>query len=182
MKSKLFTCAILILFCASASAAGQNLSDYCHVYLIDMKVAEKALMNCPTGNDQQDTELLASGTMIVGRFSPKIAEEELTTKTYRLPGSDQIITASVFYTDEIMFSTRSDTVESMLMGIAVSKKAQDSAFEAKNNAVAEITYNEHTDTIRVKTQAHARGRQWLVGLECRCHREFDETDPKRQTK
>ena len=182
MKNKLFTRAILILFCAPALAAGQNLSDYCHVYLIDMKVAEKALMKYQTGNDQQDAKLLASGTMIVGRFSPKIAEEELTTKTYQLPGTDQIITASVFYTDEMMFSTRSDTVESMLIGIAVSKKAQDSAFAAKNNAVAEITYTEHTDTIRVKTQAHAQGRQWLVGLECRCHREFDETDPKRQTK
>ena len=182
MKSELFACAILILFCAPASAVSQNLSDYCHVYLIDMKVAEKALMKNPTGNDQQDTKSLSSGIMIVGRFSPKIAEEVLTTRTYQMPGADQIITASVFYTDETMFSTRSDTVESMWIGIAVSKKAQDSAFEAKNSAVAEITYTEHTDTIRVKTQAHAQGRQWLVGLECRCHREFDETDPKRQAK
>jgi hypothetical protein len=182
MKNRLFTCAVLVLFFTPALAAGQNLSDYCHVYLIDMKVAEKALMKYPTGNDQQDAKLLSSGTMIVGRFSPKIAEEELTTKIYQLPGADQIITASVFYTDETMFSTRSDTVESMWIGIAVSKKAQDSAFEAKNSAVAEITYTEHTDTIRVKTQANAQGRQWLVGLECRCHREFDETDPKRQTK
>ena len=181
MKNRLVSYAALILLFTPALAFGQNLSDYCHVYLIDMKAAEKALMKYPTGNDRQDAELLASGTMIVGRFSPKIAEEELTTKTYQLPGSDQIITASVFYTDEMMFSTRSDTVESILIAIAVSKKAQDSAFEAKNNAVAEITYNEHTDTIRVKTQAHAQGRQWLVGLECRCHREFDETDPKRQT-
>src|SRR5215470_15729747 len=182
MKNRLFTWAVPVLFFTPALAAGQNLSDYCHVYLIDMKVAAKALMKYPTGNDQQDTKLLSSGTMIVGRFSPKIAEEELTTKTYQLPGSDQIITASVFYTDEMMFSTRSDTVESMLIGIAVSKTAQDSAFEAKNNAVAEITYTEHTDTIRVKTQAHAQGRHWLVGLECRCRREFDETDPKKQTK
>lgn len=182
MKNKLFIRAILILFCAPALAAGQNLSDYCHIYLIDMNVAEKALRKYPTGNDQQDAKLMASGIMIVGRFSPKIAEEELITKTYQLAGADQIITASVFYTDETMFSTRSDTVESMWIGIAVSKKAQDSAFEAKNNAVAEITYTEHTDTIRVKTQAQAQGRQWLVGLECRCHREFDEMDPKRLNK
>ena len=182
MKNRLFICAVLVLFFTPALAAGQNLSDYCHVYLIDMKMAEKALMKYTTGNDQQDAKLFASGTMIIGRFSPKIAEEELTTKTYQLLGSDQIITASVFYTDETMFSTRSDTVESMLIGIAVSKKAQDSAFEAKNNAVAEITYTEHTDTIRVKTQAQAQGRQWLVGLECRCHREFDETVPKKPTK
>ena len=182
MKNRLFTYAALILIFTPAFAVGQTLSDYCHVYLIDMKVAEKALMKYPTGNEQQDTKLLASGTMIVGRFSPKIAEEELTTKTYQLPGTDQIITASVFYTDEMMFSTRSDTVNSMLVGIAVSKKAQDNAFVARNNAVAEITYTEHTDTIRVKTQAQTQGRQYLIGLECRCHREFDETDPKKRTK
>ena len=99
-----------------------------------------------------------------------------------MPGSNQIITASVFYTDETMFSTRLNTVESMLVGIAVSKKANDSAFEAKKNSVAEITYTKHTDTIRVTTQVQAKGRQWLVGLECRCHRGFDETDPNRQAK
>lgn len=182
MKNKLFACAILILFFTPALAAGQNLSDYCHVYLIDMEAAKKAALKYPTGDKQEDAKLLASGITIVGRFSPKIGEEELTTKTYPLPGTDQIITASVFYTDEMMFSTRSKTVESMLVGVAVSKKAQDNAFEAQNNTVAEITYTDHTDTIRVKTQAQAQGRQYLVGLECRCHREFDETDPKRQIK
>jgi hypothetical protein len=182
MKNRLFTYAALILIFTPAFAVGQTLSDYCHVYLIDMKVAKKAARKYPTGNDQEDAKLLASGITIVGRFSPKIGEEELTTKTYPLPGTDQIITASVFYTDEMMFSTRSHTVESMLVGIAVSKKAQENAFEAQNNAVAEITYTEQTDTIRVKTQAQTQGRQYLVGLECRCHREFDETDPKKQTK
>jgi hypothetical protein len=182
MKNWLFTCATLILFFTPALTVGQTLSDYCHVYLVDMEVAKKAAQKYPTGNKQEDAKLLASGITIVGRFSPKIGEEELTTKTYPLTGTNQIIIASVFYTDEMMFSTKSDTVESMLVGIAVSNKAQDSAFEAQNNTVAEITYTEHTDTIRVKTQTQAQGRQYLVGLECRCHREFDETDPKRQNK
>jgi hypothetical protein len=182
MKNRLFTCAILILFFAPALTAGQNLSDYCHVYLIDMKVAKKAALRYPTGDDQEDAKLLASAITIVGRFSPKMGEEQLTTKTYPLPGRGQIITASVFYTDERMFSTRSNTVDSMLVGVVVSKKAQDSAFEAQNNAVAEITYTEHTDTIRVTTRAQVQGGQYIVGLECRCHREFDEADPKKQAK
>lgn len=178
MKNRLFICAILILFCAPALAMGQALSDYCHVYLIDMKAAEKALQKYPTGNDREDAKLLTSGVTIVGRFSPKIGEEELTTRTYQIPGANQIITVSVFYTDESMDSTRSKTVESMLVGIAVSKKALESAFESHNNAAAEITYTDHTDTIRVKTQAQVQRFQYLIGLECRCHREFDETDPK----
>src|SRR5262249_1339624 len=127
-------------------------------------------------------KLLTSGTSIVGGFSPEIAEEELTTRTYQLPGSDQIITASVFYTDESMYSSLLKTVESMLIGLVVSKKARDSAFDAKNSAVAEITYTKYTDTIRVMVQAKANGRPWLVRLECRCNREFDETDSKKQNK
>jgi len=182
MKNRHFTCAILILLFTPSLAAAQNLSDYCHVYVIDLKVAIEAARKYPTGNAQKDARLLASGVTIVGRFSPKVGEEELTTKTYRLPGSNQIITASVFYTDEMMFSTRLKVADSMLVGVVVSKKAQDNAFESPNNAVAEITYIEYTDTVRVKTQAQARGRQYLVGLECRCRREFDETDPSRQAK
>jgi len=44
MTNKLLTCAILILLFTPVLAAGQNLSDYCHVYAIDMKLAEKVLM------------------------------------------------------------------------------------------------------------------------------------------
>jgi len=55
-----------------------------------MKVAKKALLKCPTGNEQEDDKLLASGITIIGRFSPKVGEEELTTKTYPLEGTDQI--------------------------------------------------------------------------------------------
>jgi hypothetical protein len=182
MKNTHVNYAILILFCAPALALCQNLSDYCHVYLIDMKAAEKVAQKYPTDDGREDARLLTSGVTIVGRFAPKIYEEELTTRTYRLPGSNQIITASVFYTDESLGSTLSKTANSMLVGVLVSNKAQDSAFEAQNNAVAEITYTDHTDTIRVKTQALARGRRYLIGLECRCNREFDETDPKRQVK
>lgn len=180
MKNKLFTYAILILLFTPALAVAQNLSDYCHVYVFDLKVAREAAQKYLSGNGQQDAMLLTSGITIVGRFSPRIGEEELTTKTYQLPGTDRIITASVFYTDEMLFSTRLKVADSMLVGIAVSKKAQDNAFEAQNNAVAEITYIEHTDTVRVKTRVQAQGRQYLVGLECRCRREFDETDQKQK--
>ena len=182
MKNRLSICAALILFCAPTFSAGRNLSDYCHVYLIDMNVAEKAFQKVPTGDDQKDARLLGSGITILGRFSPKIGEEELTTRNYQMPGAGQIIIASVYYTDEMMFSTKSDTVESMLIGIAVSNKTQNSAFEAQNSAASEITYSENTDTVRVKTLTRVKGRQYLVGLECRCNREFDEMDPKRQIK
>jgi hypothetical protein len=68
MKNKLFISTILILLFTPALAAGQTLADYCHVYLIDTKLAEEALRKYPTGNAEQDARLLASGVTIVGQI------------------------------------------------------------------------------------------------------------------
>ncbi len=182
MMNRVFTCAILFVLFAPAQAMGQDLSDFCHVYVIDLKIGKKVAEKIPTGNEQEDAKLLANAISIVGRFSPDGGEEVLTTRSYQLPGTDRIITASFVYTDEHMYSTRLKTPESILVGIVVSKKANESAFEAKNNSVAETTFTEFTDTIRVMTRARTPGRRWLVGLECRCGREFDETDPNREGK
>ena len=54
MKNKLLTCAILILFFTPTLAAGQDLSDFCHVYAIDIKAAEKVLMKCPAVKDRDN--------------------------------------------------------------------------------------------------------------------------------
>jgi len=54
MKNKLLTCAILIMLFIPALAAGQDISDYCHVYAIDMKMAEKILMKCPAVKDRDN--------------------------------------------------------------------------------------------------------------------------------
>ncbi len=181
MKKALLTRAILILLFIPAQAAAQSLSDYCHVYVFDLKVVEAALKKYPTGNDQEDEKLLTSGITIIGNFAPKIGEEELTTKTYKLPGNGWVITASVFYTDESMYASKLKTQDSMAIGVAVGEKAYESAFEeAQNSAIAEVPYTEHADTVRVKTFVSIRKRKYMVGLECRLMREFDETDPKRK--
>ena len=104
---------------------------------------------------------MEAGTTIVGTFSTKVGEEELTTKTYRLPGSRLIVTASVFYTDESM------PRDSILLGLAISDKAEADAIGALNNAVAEAAYDDHFAAVRVKKLAIVNGRRWLVGLECR---------------
>jgi hypothetical protein len=103
---------------------------------------------------------------ILGQFSATVGEEELTTKSFPLPGSNAVITASVYYTDEMMRSkTGSD---SMLLGIVVADKAQEDALTAPNNAVAEATYNQFTDAVRVKMNVKIKGRAFLVGLQCNC--------------
>jgi hypothetical protein len=161
----------------------QSKADYCHVYLmdeaeivrtreaetkIDFETANKALLAGKTVN----------GLTILGRFTPVIGEEELTTKHYQIAGTKLIITASVFYTDESMFSSRTKVADSVLIGIAVSTKRHQSAFETLGSAFSEVTYTEFTDTVRQKTRFVNRNREYMVGLECRFQRDFDEMEPK----
>jgi hypothetical protein len=58
-------------------------------------------------------------------------------------------------------------VDSMRVGIAVSEKAQKDALSAENNALAEITLNQR-DTVRTKKYLTVSGRQYLLGMECKC--------------
>ncbi|PYS46702.1 MAG: hypothetical protein DMF68_18365 [Acidobacteria bacterium] len=109
--------------------------------------------------------MLAAQTMFPD-FRTIIGEEELTTKTYQFPGSDLIITASVYYTDESMAS--SQTNDSMLLGIMVSQKAGKDATSDENSAIVEVTYSDGTDTVRAKKYIKVNGRLYLVGIECDC--------------
>ena len=156
---------LILLFASQAAAAAQSLTDACHVYLIDIEAAQKAAdaYDRATSAEQRE-KALSEGVKILGKFSAKVAEEEMTTKTFTFPGSNFVITASVYYTDEMMASTR--TADSMLLGIVVANKAQENALNAPNNAVAEVAYTESMDTARVKTNVEIKGRKYLVGLQC----------------
>lgn len=159
------TLSLLTLLLISQIAAAQSTSDACHVYLIDREAALKASDEYDRATtDEQRKKVLSGGVSILGEFSPKVREEELTTKTYTIPGSNYIITASVFYTDEMMASAT--TADSMLLGIVVADKAQENALVAPNNVVAEVTYNDFTDAVRVKTNVKIKERSFLVGLQC----------------
>lgn len=159
------TLSILALLLVSQIAAAQSSGDACHVYLIDREAALKASDEYDKATtDEQRRKALSGGVKILGEFSPKVGEEELTTKTYAVPGSNSVITASVFYTDEMMASATA--AESMLLGIVVADKARENAIDAQNNVVAEVTYNDFTDAVRVKTNVKIKGRDFLVGLQC----------------
>lgn len=159
----------LIGFLLLNVASGQTRRDVCHVYVVDVAQAQKAAAAFrESGNPQADAKALSAGQTVFPEFFPKIGEEELTTKTFRFPKSNLIITASVFYTDESMASAKGN--DSMLLGIVVSPKAAQDATSAPNNAVTEVTYNDSFDTVRTKKFLTVNGRQFLVGLECRSSR------------
>jgi hypothetical protein len=155
-----------MLLIVSSAVVAQSSSDACHVYLIDNGLAQKAMEKYDKATTEQEREKASNNgwVRILGEFSPQVGEEELTTKSFMLPGSKSVVTASVYYTDEMMPSVTS--ADSMLLGIVVADKAQDNALSAPHNAVAEVTYNQHTDTVRVKTAIKIGGRDFLVGLQC----------------
>ncbi len=157
----------LIVLLLSTVVVAQNQGDTCHVYILDVVKARKAFDEFhETGNAQADAKALSVGQTLFPEFRTVVGEEELTTKTYPFPSSNLIITASVYYTDESMAS--SEGADSMLLGIVLSSKAQRDAISAENNAVAEVTDNDNTDTVRAKKYVKVNGRLYLVGIECHC--------------
>ena len=162
---KLILANLLILLLSNIAVA-QNQGDLCHVYVVDVEKARKAVDSFRgTGNAAADAKALSVGQTLFPEFRTVIGEEKLTTKSYPFPGSKLIITASVLYTDESMAS--SEGVDSMLLGIIVSPKAEKDALSLENNSVAEITFSGR-DTIRAKKYVKIAGRLYLVGIECRC--------------
>src|SRR5437773_5072687 len=157
----------LIVLLLVSIAGAQTRGDTCHVYVVDVAKARKAAESFPgTGNAQAKVKALSETQTVFPEFRTEVAEEKLTTKTYPFPGNDLNIRASVFYTDESMASAEGR--DSMLVAIVASSKVQQDALSAENNAVSEVTYNDNLDTVRAKKFVTAKGRLYLIGIECHC--------------
>ena len=142
-----------------ARAAG----DLCHVYVVDVAKARKAQEEYLDAPSEETEKRALAAQVVFPEFHTTLGEEELTTKSYRFPGSSLYITASVFYTDESMASAAG--ADSMLLAVAVSRAALKEALSAENNAVAELT-SAGADAARVKKYLRVGGRSYLLGLQC----------------
>jgi Ni/Co efflux regulator RcnB len=151
----------------AAAARTQADGDLCHVYVVDVLKARKAQDEYrDTGDPERDSRALLAAQVVFPEFRTTRGEEELTKKTYRFPRSRLFITASVFYTDEMMASAAG--VDSMLLSLTLSRRAlrtEGDIFDAENNAEAELT-DATADTVRVKQYVRVGGRRYLLGMEC----------------
>jgi hypothetical protein len=153
-----------LLLLSSLMAHAQGMPDACHVYLIDQKVAQKAFDNLGGARNEREQEaLISAGVTMLGKFSTIHGEEELTTRTFRIPRSKMVITASVFYTDEIMPTKHG---ASMLLSLSVATRPQKNAMGSLNNASAEVPESDELDIVRVKQNVRVNGRSYLIGLQC----------------
>jgi hypothetical protein len=161
-----------LVFVAARPGLAQGKSDICHVYVVDVAAAEAFFKKhdpdtiAKMSKQEQVAIGVSSGVTEFEQFPTKVGEEELTNNNYPFPGSKKLITASVFYTDESMAST--NNADSMLLAVVVADKAYKDAIGAPDNAVAEVSYSASTDVARVKRNVLVNGRQYLLGLECRC--------------
>jgi hypothetical protein len=173
MRFLQITLACLWLLIGASLASAQSNSDTCHVYTVDVKATqefrEKTDLDALMQKSKKEQEAIVNAAGLgkqFDEFATTVGEEELTTKTYPFPKGNQVITASVYYTDESMVSTGFS--DSMLLAISVAAKASENALSASDAAITEVSYNEHTDAVRVKKNIVLNGREYLVGLECRC--------------
>jgi hypothetical protein len=182
MKSHVTTLACLWLLLAANPGSAQSKSDRCHVYVVDVKATQQfrektdlgALMRKPKSEQEAIINTAGLGKTF-DEFATKVGEEELTTRTFPFPNGKQVITASVFYTDESMVSA--GNADSMLLAISVGAKAYDDAISAPDAAITEVSYDQNTDAVRVKKNIIVNGREYLIGLECRCKK--DNTKEKK---
>ena len=163
---------VSLLLMSTGTALAQSDPDICHVYVLDVEAVRQLREKMDASDfaaksrQEQEAIIKAAGAKTYEEFATKVAEEALTTKSYPFPKGKQVITASIFYTDESMGSTAGQ--DSMLLAISVAAKSSDDALSAPDAAVAEITYDGNTDAVRVKKNLVVDGRWYVVGLECRC--------------
>ncbi|HZB46386.1 MAG TPA: hypothetical protein VE360_14120, partial [Pyrinomonadaceae bacterium] len=134
--------AILVLTLCSNNVLAQSGSDDCEMYVVDADAKKDVMLE---------------------KFATIIGEEVLTNKTYPFLKTGLFITASVYYTDESMASEHG--YDSMLLGVAVSKKPLDDAFSTPNNAFAEVTLAT-LDMVRAKMYYKTKGKTYLIGVQC----------------
>ena len=139
MRKLLLLCTMLACACP---VLAQN-SDRCEVALADVQ-------------SQKSAEL--------GTFTTVIAEEELTTRAFRLPGTKLHVVASVFYTDESMASEHG--ADSVSLELTLSRGRKRDMLRSLSWAEAEMPLNGF-DVGRVSLMVRVSGRLKMIVMECR---------------
>jgi hypothetical protein len=152
-KWQLLLSVVLLLVFSVTTSAQTDVSDRCHVVAMD--VTGKRASTIESANSRE-----------LGVFDTVAGEEELTTRTYRLPNSKLYVIASVWYTDESLGSTKG--ADSISLQLTISPRPKRDILRSKIYADAELPVNGF-DVARVTTLVNAKPRRWLIVMECRQH-------------
>lgn len=161
---------LLLLLAFSALVLAQDKHE-CKVIWMDNEMLQKSVRK--SADDQTAESVgkkLPEGFTILGNFKTKIAEEEWTTKSFRVPKLNQFVTASVYYTDELMtvdVPNGKTLQDSVLIAIAIGDKEYPNAVHAPLRAVAEVNINDTVNTFRISTKAVLSGKPYVAYMECK---------------
>src|SRR5256885_1282740 len=147
---------ISIVLLVTVNAFSQHDAKGCHVYTVDTVLAEKMMEHL---NECEKTPAKC-GIVEFPAFMPVIGEEEVTTKTYKFPLSSLTITATVFFTDETLTSSKGS--DSVVMTITLAHSSPKDVQANENSAQAEFSLVSNADAMRVKRYYRVEGKQYLV--------------------
>jgi hypothetical protein len=150
MRLILATCVTLLL-AGTASAHGR------HTHRCEVSAADISHLS----SEDEDEGIFLK---IIGRFETVISEEELTTRTYPLPGTDLFVIPSVFYTDEVMGTERS--LDSASLRLEISRRPKSDYYRSLQFASSEVMLDSF-DLARVTTIFRRGRRAFMVVMECR---------------
>jgi len=158
----------IVLLVSSVNSFAQHVAKGCHVYTVDTAAAEKMMERV----NECEKIPAKCGVVEFPAFIPVIGEEEFTTRTYKFPWSPLTITASLFFTDESLASSKGS--DSVVMTITLARTWPKEVQADENSAQAEFSLTSNADAIRVKRYYRVQGKQYLVGLECHFKDKFDK--------
>ena len=151
--------ALLLIFCAGNVFAQEiRYADRCTVGVADVtgiKTSDLENNNAPNLKMKE-----------LGTFDTVIYEEELTTKSFRLPNTKLYVVASVWYTDESMAGENSQ--DSVSLQLTISPTPKRDILSGLQFAEAEVL-SKNFEVARVTTIYKLRRRSFYIVMECRKH-------------
>jgi hypothetical protein len=157
---KTFTLAATLLISYAADVMAQEIryADRCTVGVADVTGIKTSGLENDTAPKLKSKEL--------GTFDTVIYEEELTTKSFRLPNTKLYVVASVWYTDESM--TGENSQDSISLQLTISPTPKRDILSGLQFAGAEVL-SKNFEVARVTTIYKLRRLSFYIVMECRKH-------------
>ncbi len=156
VKRKIVASALLLLLFISGASAQTKYSDRCTVKSVDVTGLK--------ASDFENEAALKPRLTDLGTFDTVVREEELTSKAFRLPGTELFVVASVWYTDESMAGK--DSQDSVSLGLTISRNPQRDILSSLRHAEAEMLMK-NFEVARVTTIFKTEKHSFYLEMECR---------------
>jgi len=158
IKTFIFAATLLTFYAGGVLAQYIRYADRCTVGVADVTGIKTSGLGNDTAPKLEFKEL--------GAFDTDIYEEELTTKSFRLPNTKLYVVASVWYTDESMAGE--DSQDSVSLQLTISPAPRRDILSGLRFAGAEVL-SKNFEVARVTTMYKSRGRNFYIVMECRKH-------------